>query len=105
LGEGAFGTVVLAKESLPSGPEQLYAPKALKKRSITFSNNCEIMAQREAFVLTSGHPFITTLYSCFQNKEHIFFVMEYMSGGDLKELEEAEIFREKRKKISPQKSL
>jgi len=31
LGEGAFGTVVLAKGNLPGGPEQLYAIKALKK--------------------------------------------------------------------------
>jgi len=31
LGEGAFGTVVLAKGKLPGGPEQLYAIKALKK--------------------------------------------------------------------------
>jgi serine/threonine protein kinase len=31
--------------------------------------------------------------------------MEYMSGGDLKELEEAEIFREKRKKITAEITL
>jgi len=84
LGEDAFGTVVLAKGKLPGGPEQLYDIKALKKRSITSSNICEIMAEKEALILTSGHPFITTLYSCFQNKDRIFFVMEYMSGGDLK---------------------
>jgi serine/threonine protein kinase len=102
LGEGAFGTVVLAKQSLSAGPEQLYALKPLKKRSITSSNTCESKAEKEALMLTSKHPFITTLYSCFQNKEHTFFVMEYMSGNDLKKLDETEIFREKRKKNSPQ---
>jgi serine/threonine protein kinase len=97
LGEGAFGTVVLAKGKLPGGPEQLYALKALKKRSITSSSMCEIMAEKQALMLTSGHPFITTLYSGFQNKDHIFFVMEYMSGGDLKDhLDEVGVFSEKR---------
>jgi hypothetical protein len=61
LVEGAFGTVVLAKGSPPGGPEQLYALKALKKRSITSSNIWEITAEKEALMLTSGHPFITTL--------------------------------------------
>jgi novel protein kinase C epsilon type len=105
LGEGAFGPVVLAKGSLPRGPEQLYALKALKKRSMTSSDIWEIMAEKEALMLTSGHPFITTLYSCFQNKKHIFFGMEYMSGGDLKEMDEAEIFRDKRKKITAEITL
>ena len=31
LGEGGFGTVVLAKEKLPGGPKQLYGLKALKQ--------------------------------------------------------------------------
>ena len=47
-------------------------------------------------MLTSGNPFIMTLYSCFQNKEHLFFVMEYISGGNLKEqLHEVQFFSEK----------
>jgi len=47
-------------------------------------------------MLTSGHPFIMTLYSCFQNKEHLLFLMEYMSGGNLKEqLDEVEVFSNK----------
>ena len=45
------------------------------------------------------------LYSCFQSKEHIFFVMEYMSGGDLKEqLYEVEVFSEKRAKFNAAES-
>jgi len=51
-------------------------------------------------MLTSGHPFITTLYSCFQNKHHIFSVMEYMSGGALKDhLDKVKVFSEKRAKF------
>ena len=79
-GEVAFGTVVLAKDELPGGPKQLYAIKALKKRSITSSSICQIVAKTEALVL------IKTLYSCFQNKDYILFVMEYVSGGDAAEI-------------------
>jgi len=97
LGQGGFGTVVLAKGKLLGGPEQLYAIKAVKKRGITSSNMWEIMTEKEALMLTTGYPFITTLYSCFQNKDNIFFVMKFMSGGDLKkQLDEIEFFSEKR---------
>jgi len=100
LGEGAFGTVVLAKGKLPGGPEQLCAIKAIQKRSITSSSICDNMAEKEALMLTSGHPFITTLYCCFQDKDHIFFAMDYMSGGDLKtQLDEGQVFSEERAKF------
>jgi serine/threonine protein kinase len=33
LGNGGFGTVVLAKGKLPGGPEERYAIKALKKQT------------------------------------------------------------------------
>jgi hypothetical protein len=46
----------------------LYAIKALKKQSITYSRIFEIFAEKEALILTSGYAFITTLHSCFQNK-------------------------------------
>jgi novel protein kinase C epsilon type len=72
LGEVRFGTVLLASGKVPGAPEQLFALKALKKRGITTSNIFEIMAEKETLILTSGHPFITTLYSCFQNKDHNF---------------------------------
>jgi len=78
LGEGAFGTVVLARGKLPGGPEQQYAIKALKKQNITSRNIRMIMAEKEALILASGHPFITTLYSCFQNKVFLNFETFYM---------------------------
>jgi len=61
FGESGFGTVFLTKRKLLGGPEQLYAIKALKKRHIISSNICEIMAEMEALMLTSGHPFTTTV--------------------------------------------
>jgi len=61
------------------------------------SSICQIVAETEALMLTSGHPFIMTLYSCFKSKDHILFVTECMSGGDPKEqLDEVEVFSQKR---------
>jgi serine/threonine protein kinase len=55
LGEGAFGTVVLAKGNLPGGPEQLCAIKALKKQSITSGNMCEIIVKISCSLFLLGN--------------------------------------------------
>jgi serine/threonine protein kinase len=78
LGEGGYGRVVLATGSLPGRPEQLYAIKAVNKRRMT---SIDIFAEKEALMSTSLHPFVTTLYSCFQNKVFLNFWNLYMLPG------------------------
>jgi novel protein kinase C epsilon type len=65
LGEGSFGKVILVKKKAPDESDQRFAIKAMKKSlcGVTFP-----VTEKEALVLASGHPFITTLYSCFQTK-------------------------------------
>ena len=69
LGEGGFGKVILAKKKSPDGYDQRFAIKVMKKSHIISccSVTCTV-SEKEALVLASGHPFITTLYSCFQTK-------------------------------------
>ncbi|ESO11059.1 hypothetical protein HELRODRAFT_127248, partial [Helobdella robusta] len=31
------------------------------------------------------HPFIVSMYDCMQNNNQVFFIMEYIPGGSLKE--------------------
>jgi serine/threonine protein kinase len=48
LGEGGFGTVVLAKGRLGGGPEEVIAIKAVKKKIITSLSVPQIFAERDA---------------------------------------------------------
>jgi novel protein kinase C epsilon type len=73
LGEGSFGKVVLATGPLLGGPERLCAIKAVKKGGMTSHNISEVFTEKRALMLTADHPFITTLYACFQNKVFINF--------------------------------
>jgi serine/threonine protein kinase len=69
LGEGAYGTVVLTT----GAPEWLYAVKAVKKVLMTSSSMSDVFAERNALMQTAGHPSVTTLYACFQNKVFVNF--------------------------------
>ena len=69
LGEGGFGKVILAKKNRSDGCDQHFALKVLKKANIMSSGSLKYaVTEKEALVLASGHPFVTTMYSCFQTR-------------------------------------
>jgi serine/threonine protein kinase len=82
VGKGASGRVYLVKDRATN--EHL-ALKVIEKASVYESNDAYRHALDERIVLelTENHPFILQIRSAFQNKDRLFLVTEYCSGGDL----------------------
>ena len=60
------------------------AIKAISKRDILSQDSASItFLEREILALGDDCKFLTGLLAAFQTKERLFFVMEFVSGGDL----------------------
>ncbi|KAF8569615.1 hypothetical protein P879_03274 [Paragonimus westermani] len=83
ISRGAFGKVFLATKTDSTG---LYAIKILSKEEMKRKNLVDkITAERNALAV-SKCPYIVHLYYSLQTVSHIYLVMEYLIGGDLKTL-------------------
>ena len=83
LGKGNFGKVMLAETKQS---KKLYAIKVLKKEFIIENDEVESIRSEKRVLLIANkerHPFLLNLHACFQTETRVYFVMEYISGGDL----------------------
>ncbi|KAI9209733.1 kinase-like domain-containing protein, partial [Polychytrium aggregatum] len=85
LATGAVGKVVcLVRSKLD---KLVYAMKILKKTDLlTRREAAFFMEERNALVFAQQSKWMTTLYSAFQDDENLYLVMEYVSGGSVRNM-------------------
>mmetsp|Transcript_20059 Transcript_20059/g.22388 ORF Transcript_20059/g.22388 Transcript_20059/m.22388 type:complete len:185 (+) Transcript_20059:217-771(+) len=80
LGIGSFGKVYLVENAITG---RLHAMKSIKKDKIMDYNKMESMKLEEHILLNSEHPNIVSLDYVFKNEKRIYFVMNFVRGGEL----------------------
>ncbi|XP_033645213.1 serine/threonine-protein kinase Sgk1-like [Asterias rubens] len=81
IGKGSFGKVLLAKHK---HMDKVYAVKVLEKKAIMQRNEQKhIMAERSVLLKNLKHPFLVSLHYSFQTPDKLYFVLDYVNGGEL----------------------
>lgn len=79
LGTGSFGRVRFARHK-SSG--NYHAIKILKKGEILRLKQVDHIISERNILLDVHHPFIVRLFGTFQDERYIYFIMEYVIGGE-----------------------
>lgn len=92
LGVGAFGEVCLARKEDTGA---LYAMKTLRKKDVLLRNQVAHVKAERDILAEADNEWVVRLYYSFQDKDNLYFVMEYIPGGDMMSLLiRLEVFRE-----------
>ncbi|XP_069813612.1 serine/threonine-protein kinase Sgk3 isoform X2 [Dendropsophus ebraccatus] len=81
IGKGSFGKVVLTRGKRDG---RYYAVKILQKKVILNKKEQKhIMAERNVLLKNVKHPFLVCLHYSFQTSDKLFFVLDFINGGEL----------------------
>uniref|UniRef100_A0A3Q2PPT2 non-specific serine/threonine protein kinase n=1 Tax=Fundulus heteroclitus TaxID=8078 RepID=A0A3Q2PPT2_FUNHE len=83
LGIGAFGEVSLARKEDTGA---LYAMKTLRKKDVLLRNQVAHVKAERDILAEADNEWVVRLYYSFQDKDNLYFVMEYIPGGDMMSL-------------------
>ena len=81
IGRGSYAKVFLAEYKRT---KKCYAMKVIKKSIVDDDEDIDwVQTEKHVFEQATNHPFLVGLHSCFQTESRLFFVIEYLCGGDL----------------------
>ena len=80
IGEGTFGRVLLVQHNLTQAQ---YAIKAIDKRNKDNIDEKDYFRREAEIMYRIYHPNIVKLYGHFEDNTYCYFIMEYMSGGNI----------------------
>merc|ERR1719237_1043915 len=81
IGCGSYAKVLMVELK---STKRIYAMKVIKKELVTDDEDIDwVQTEKHVFETASNHPFLVGLHSCFQTASRLFFVIEFVRGGDL----------------------
>jgi len=80
IGRGGFGRVLLVKKRETN---KVYAMKELKKKVIAARGEIEHTRTEKSVLSKLDHPFLAKLHWSFQTEEKLYFIMDFINGGEL----------------------
>ncbi|CDW55491.1 serine:threonine protein kinase LATS1 [Trichuris trichiura] len=80
IGIGAFGEVALVRKK---DTETLFAMKVLRKFDVIKKNQAAHVKAERDILSEADNEWVVKLYYSFQDKDCLFFIMEYIPGGDM----------------------
>ena len=83
LGLGAFGVVTLVRKT---DTKKLYAMKTLRKVDVLRRNQVAHVKAERDILAEADNEWVVKLFFSFQDSENLYFVMEYIPGGDMMSL-------------------
>lgn len=80
LGAGSFGRVLLVKLK---GTEDWSACKIISKKRIIETKQVEHTLNEKNILFCMNSPFVVKLFEFFQDAKNLYFVLEFVSGGEM----------------------
>jgi len=80
IGTGSFGRVKIAKQK---STDKYFAIKILKKGEIIKHKQVDHILSEHTILSHIHHPFLVHLEGYYQDEKYLYFVLEYVPGGEL----------------------
>jgi len=80
IGRGSFGKVLQVRYKRNN---KIYAMKVLNKRTILERNEVAHTQAEKSILMKLDNPFLVHLYYSFQTTDKLYFIMDFVNGGEL----------------------